>query len=136
MPTYLVTGAYAEVVDQPQVYETEVEADSVEEAERLARERCIADNGGDPADGENSPYALTDVFARLKVQIEDLHMGVLDDIQVAAFVDQGLASLHARMVDGAEPEDYNPDLANAVEAACNAWDRVADMLPDFRTKED
>lgn len=144
MSAYIVSAVYAEVIDEPQVYETEVDATSVEDAERLAREEAIAGNGGDPTNEDDQrTYALADVFARLKYEgIEDLlhagrdevrfALGVLDDLQVAAFIDQGLASLHVRLVDGAEPEEYNPDLANALEAACNAWDRVADMLPGFR----
>jgi hypothetical protein len=61
---YLVTAAYKDT-DEPQVYETEAEAGSVEEAERLAQEGCYRDNHGltdEPVDA--SDYMLTDVFAR------------------------------------------------------------------------
>ena len=62
---YLVTAAYKDTVDEPQVYETVVDADSTEEAEVAAQETCYRDNHGltdecvHPAD-----YMLTDLFAR------------------------------------------------------------------------
>lgn len=65
MTTYLVTAAYADVIGDPQVYETEVDADSVPEAERAAQETCYRDNHG-LTDEPVSPsdYMLVDVFAR------------------------------------------------------------------------
>jgi hypothetical protein len=131
---YLVSAVYAEVIDQPQVYETEVEASSVEEAEQLAQLGCIVDNGGDPADGEDSPYRLTDIYAR-PAHAADLHMGTLGEHAVAAHIDQGIASLNARLeddVDGIFPEVDANGLLDAMREACDAWDRVADMLPGFR----
>lgn len=71
---------------------------------------------------------------------DDLHMGGLDDLEVAAFVDQGLASLIARFEDREFIRDVYPDLsaeqiedlATAVRRTCDEWDRVADNLPGFR----
>lgn len=62
---YLVTAAYKDVVDTPQVYETEVDADTAEDAEVVAQVACYRDNHGEP-DARVTPddYMLTDVFAR------------------------------------------------------------------------
>lgn len=60
---YLVTAAYADVVDEAQVYETSVDAESVEEAEQLAQRQAIEDNGGTVGEDDES-FALTDIFAR------------------------------------------------------------------------
>lgn len=60
---YLVTAAYADVVDEPQVYETTVEAESVEEAETIAQRQAIEDNGGTVGEDDET-FALTDIFAR------------------------------------------------------------------------
>lgn len=60
---YLVSAAYADVVDAPQVYETSVEAESVEEAEQMAQRQAIEDNGGTVGEDDET-FALTDIFAR------------------------------------------------------------------------
>lgn len=59
--TYIVTAAYADVIDEPQVYETEVEASSVEEAESAAQAQARKDNGHAGSDD-----LLTSVYARVK----------------------------------------------------------------------
>lgn len=63
---YLVTASYAaHTVDDPQTYETVVEADSPEDAERAAQIQCWQDNHNDPDDvPEPDEYYLVDVFAR------------------------------------------------------------------------
>jgi hypothetical protein len=58
--TWLITAAYADVVDLPQVYETTVEADTEEEAIKVAQDQCRDDNGWEPNDAD----PLCDVFAR------------------------------------------------------------------------
>lgn len=59
---WLVTAAYA---DQSQVYETEIEADTVEEAEAAAQRQCLKDNGwGEGDEVTETEYPLIDVFAR------------------------------------------------------------------------
>jgi hypothetical protein len=55
----------------------------------------------------------------------DWNMGALDDVEVAGAVDQGLASLAART-------EGPPELVDAIERACDAWDAFADLLPGFR----
>lgn len=58
---------------------------------------------------------------------ETLRLEGLDDVEVAQLADCALASLHARM-SGSESRE----LSDAIEAACDAWDRFADLLPDLR----
>jgi hypothetical protein len=58
---------------------------------------------------------------------EAVRLEGLDDVEVAQFADCALASLHAR-ISGSE----SSELSDAIEAACDAWDRFADLLPDFR----
>jgi hypothetical protein len=70
----------------------------------------------------------------------DLDIEALSDEEVAEIVDQGLASLNARICDApTEPDGVNvtyPEgLADDITAACNAWDVVADLLPGFREVE-
>ena len=62
----------------------------------------------------------------------DLQMGALTDLEVAEAVDQGLASLHARLEDPNEPGPG--ELREALERACDEWDRFADLLPGFRAE--
>lgn len=70
----------------------------------------------------------------------DLHMEGLSDQEVAECVDQGLASMNTRFEDREMIRDTYPDLsgeeieelATAVRRACDEWDRVADLLPNFR----
>lgn len=65
----------------------------------------------------------------------DLHMEALDDFEVAEVADQALASLNARF-DSDNDQGYDDalaqQLAEAITAACGAWDRFADLLPGFR----
>jgi phage terminase Nu1 subunit (DNA packaging protein) len=70
----------------------------------------------------------------------NLHMEALSDREVAEVVDQGLASLNARLEDRDElrlqfpnlcGEDID-ELATALRRACDEWDRFADLLPGFR----
>lgn len=70
----------------------------------------------------------------------DLHMEVLSELEVAQVVDQGLASLAARLEDRDTLRATFPELAGleiaelatSVRRACDAWDIVADNLPGFR----
>jgi hypothetical protein len=65
----------------------------------------------------------------------DLHMEALDELEVAEVADQALASLNARF-DHDNDQGYDEalahQLAEAITAACDAWDRFADLLPGFR----
>jgi hypothetical protein len=74
MTTFLVTAAYREVIDQPQVYETTVGADSPEEAEQVAQDQCRDDNGMEPDD----PNPLIDVYVRPLAEPEQIVRFVLD----------------------------------------------------------
>lgn len=58
---------------------------------------------------------------------ERLHLEGLDDVEVAQLADCALASLRARLHDEGPPE-----LAEAIDATCDAWDHVADQLPALR----
>ena len=67
----------------------------------------------------------------------DLHMEALDTLEVAEAVDQGLASLNARLEDvaGEFPRlnmSEREKLVVAISRACRAWDEFADVLPGFR----
>jgi hypothetical protein len=72
--------------------------------------------------------------------VADLHLEGLDTLEVAAHVDQGLASLHARLstpegVEGEFPildERSHLEVAELLEQVCDAWDQIADILPGFR----
>jgi hypothetical protein len=79
---YLVTAAYKDVVDEPQAYETEVDATSPEQAEKHAQEDCYRDNHG-LTDEPVSPddYMLCDVFAR---PAPDLDRGDFDAAGIKA----------------------------------------------------
>lgn len=95
---WLVTAAYANVVDQPQVYETTVEAETVEEAEAEARRICIEDNGGDPNDPDCTEFDLTDVFARpaaIEAPVTIVQIGdvTVDSADAFALVERGLLYL-------------------------------------------
>ena len=59
---------------------------------------------------------------------ETVGLAGLDDFEVAQFADCALASLHAR-ISGSESRE----LSDAIEAACDAWDRFADLLPEVVT---
>jgi hypothetical protein len=69
----------------------------------------------------------------------DLHMEGLGTNDVARLVDQGLASLNARLTDSDElsevPGTVKQGLARAITEACGAWDGFADLLPGFRACE-
>jgi hypothetical protein len=62
----------------------------------------------------------------------NLHMEALDDLEVAEVADQALASLNARFDAGDNSQGFDGDLAQelaeAIGAACDAWDRFADLL--------
>lgn len=70
------------------------------------------------------------------------HLEAMPALEVAELIDQGLASLNARMSDeesllGEFPEGIPgpsdaEEIMQAVTAACDAWDALADLLPDFR----
>lgn len=79
---YRVSAVYAEVVDTPQAYETEVEANSPEEAEQKARHQAIVDNGGEPGIDDET-YALTDVFVQAIDErlTDDEHNLLLDALE-------------------------------------------------------
>lgn len=62
--------------------------------------------------------------------MSNLHMEGLAANEVAELVDQGLASLNARLTDS---DATGEELARAITEACDAWDRFADLLPGFRT---
>ena len=53
----------------------------------------------------------------------DLHMEALSDAELVDVVDQGLASLNARFTD---PDEHDPQMAEEIAAACDAWDVFAD----------
>ena len=59
---------------------------------------------------------------------ERLHLEGLEDVEVAQLADCALASLRARLHD-----DGSQELAEAIDATCDAWNRVADQLPALRT---
>lgn len=76
---YIITAAYADdhLSDGPQVYETTVDADSVEEAEKAAQEQCIADNQWEDSEWEcnygangqsRTPGPLVDIYARPELE--------------------------------------------------------------------
>jgi hypothetical protein len=69
---------------------------------------------------------------RLRRVAETMRLEGLDDLEVAQFADCALASLHARMSGSESRELY--ELSDAIEAACDAWDRFANLLPDFRAQ--
>lgn len=70
--------------------------------------------------------AATNKFRERRLA-ETMRLEGFDDVELAQFADCALASLHARM-SGSESRE----LSEAIEAACDAWDRFADLLPDFR----
>lgn len=61
---WIVTAVYADVIDEPQVYDTTVEAETEEDAEQIARRAAVEDNGGTWPDDKGS-YELTDLYVRL-----------------------------------------------------------------------
>lgn len=49
------------------------------------------------------------------------------DLEVARLADRALATLHERIASSEVSE-----LSNALDDACDAWDRFGDLLPGFR----
>lgn len=56
----------------------------------------------------------------------NLRFEALDAVEVAHIADQALASLHART------GTNTLELVAAIDDTCEAWDRFADLLPEFR----
>lgn len=68
--------------------------------------------------------------AASKAHHMDLHMGALSTDEIAAHVDQGLASLIARAEDSDDEELY--PLLHELQLVCDRWDDFANALPGFR----
>lgn len=56
----------------------------------------------------------------------------LTDEELLTLIDQSLASLHVRITDPEGDWTNWPELAEAIDATCDEWDRFADGVPGFR----
>lgn len=100
MPNYIVTAAYEDVVDTPQVYETEVAASDPGEAAELAQRQAVEDNGGTWPDDLNS-YKLADIYARVRpvnLSPDDARL-IIDALEDAA--------TWARRIESSQEQHYN-----------------------------
>lgn len=126
MDRYLITAAYAEGLgDNPQAYETDVDADSAPHAEQVAQEQCRRDNGhGDAMPGDGWYAPLVDVYARpapVELSPDDARL-VVTALLTAA--DRERATAVRRANGGLNLAPYR----KALRIRAMAYDRIARVL--------